>query len=311
VAAPAAQASAVKFTAERQLGLRVASAYPGHDTATRLLGEEVCHGRALWQGSAEVGIQPIPVESSIGMAPQPSRSRRLAWLRDELILALDLYMSEGHTAPRASRQALSDLLRAFPVEPELAIDPQFRSLASVNRKLANFLALDPNGDGGLERGGAGTRDVWGEFANDPQRVHRTADAIRANLAAGIPVILEQDDEVAEAEEGALLTGVHVRRERNARIVRQKKQKVVAETGALQCEVCNFEFAVAYGERGDGFIECHHLVALADLRPGSRTRLEDLALVCSNCHRMIHRRKPWLRPDELRRLIKLGDLRSAR
>jgi 5-methylcytosine-specific restriction protein A len=26
------------------------------------------------------------------------------------------------------------------------------------------------------------------------------------------------------------------------------------------------------------------------------------LICSNCHRMIHRRAPWLKPEELRELI---------
>ncbi|MBN4084034.1 HNH endonuclease [bacterium AH-315-A03] len=33
-----------------------------------------------------------------------------------------------------------------------------------------------------------------------------------------------------------------------------------------------------------------------------TRLSDLALVCSNCHRMIHRRSPWPTPIELGLLI---------
>jgi 5-methylcytosine-specific restriction protein A len=36
------------------------------------------------------------------------------------------------------------------------------------------------------------------------------------------------------------------------------------------------------------LECHHRKPLASLRPGQRTRLSDLALVCPNCHRMLHR-----------------------
>jgi 5-methylcytosine-specific restriction enzyme A len=31
----------------------------------------------------------------------------------------------------------------------------------------------------------------------------------------------------------------------------------------------------------------------------RNRIDDLALICANCHRMIHRVAPWLSPDELR------------
>ncbi len=30
-----------------------------------------------------------------------------------------------------------------------------------------------------------------------------------------------------------------------------------------------------------------------------SKLEDLVLVCSNCHRMIHRKRPWLSATELR------------
>ena len=59
-------------------------------------------------------------------------------------------------------------------------------------------------------------------------------------------------------------------------------------GKLECEVCRFDFEVKYGERGVAFIECHHIVKLTKLRPHSKTRLEDLVLVCANCHRMLHR-----------------------
>jgi hypothetical protein len=32
-----------------------------------------------------------------------------------------------------------------------------------------------------------------------------------------------------------------------------------------------------------------------------TRVEDLVLVCANCHRIIHRKRPWLSIGELRTL----------
>jgi predicted HNH restriction endonuclease len=44
------------------------------------------------------------------------------------------------------------------------------------------------------------------------------------------------------------------------------------------------------------------VPVSTLRPGTKTKLADLALVCSNCHRMIHRRARWLTIDELRDLV---------
>ncbi|EOW9267990.1 HNH endonuclease [Vibrio cholerae] len=38
------------------------------------------------------------------------------------------------------------------------------------------------------------------------------------------------------------------------------------------------------------MEAHHIIPLSELCSvdGSKTRLEDLAIVCSNCHRMLHR-----------------------
>jgi 5-methylcytosine-specific restriction protein A len=76
-------------------------------------------------------------------------------------------------------------------------------------------------------------------------------------------------------------------------------------GALRCEGCGFDFAATYGELGHGFAECHHVVPLADLRAGSRTRLSDLVILCANCHRMIHR-QGGLTIEELRtRLAQAG------
>jgi 5-methylcytosine-specific restriction protein A len=61
-------------------------------------------------------------------------------------------------------------------------------------------------------------------------------------------------------------------------------------------------AETYGPAGDGVIECQHTKPVHTLRAGQRTKLDDLALVCSNCHRMIHRRKQRLTMDELRALL---------
>jgi 5-methylcytosine-specific restriction protein A len=58
----------------------------------------------------------------------------------------------------------------------------------------------------------------------------------------------------------------------------------------------------YTALGRGFIECHHLAPLAELAADRVSRLSDLALVCPNCHRMIHRRRPWLRLDRLSAIL---------
>ncbi|MDO6522910.1 HNH endonuclease [Shimia thalassica] len=51
------------------------------------------------------------------------------------------------------------------------------------------------------------------------------------------------------------------------------------------------------------MECHHTVPVSEMKPGDKTKLSDLALVCANCHRMIHAKRPWLSIQELVGLIK--------
>lgn len=103
----------------------------------------------------------------------------------------------------------------------------------------------------------------------------------------------------EAEEGRLLTRQHVVRERDRRLVDAKIKQVMKRVGKLACEVCRFDFASSYGKRGEGFIECHHTKPVATLAIGHKTHINDLALVCANCHRMIHRGRPWLSVTELK------------
>ena len=103
-------------------------------------------------------------------------------------------------------------------------------------------------------------------------------------------------------EGRKLLKLHIRKERKPRIVRAKKRAVLAATGRLICEACDFDFAFVYGQVGEGFAECHHCVPLATLDGEARTRLTDLAIVCANCHRMLHRGRPMPDVTQLRQLI---------
>jgi len=220
-----------------------------------------------------------------------------------LILALELYMREGKAAPAASRREVSDLLRAIPIEPELTADPKFRSEKAVAYKLHNFVAIDPaDPTEGFPHGGSGDAEVWDDFADDPTRLRVTARAIAVDIRAGDSKPVPVDDEDEDAPEGRLLTVRHRQRERNRKLVQTKKERALRDHGTLACEACGFDFAEHYGARGQGFIECHHTVPVRDLRPGARTRLSDLVLLCSNCHRMVHRSSPWLTIEQLAALL---------
>jgi predicted HNH restriction endonuclease len=102
---------------------------------------------------------------------------------------------------------------------------------------------------------------------------------------------EPEIEDSEGEEGGKILIEHLRTEkskRNNKIVALKKDKAYKEgNGHIKCECCSFDFKFNYGFIGDKFIECHHLLHISE---GERiTKLEDLSLVCSNCHRMLHKK----------------------
>lgn len=106
----------------------------------------------------------------------------------------------------------------------------------------------------------------------------------------------------EFPEGAAYERLHIARERNAALVQLVKSRALARFGRLACQACGFDFSRKYGPLGHGFIEAHHTRPLAELSKPTKMRPEDMALVCSNCHRMLHRRRPWLRMAQLRRLV---------
>jgi hypothetical protein len=91
-----------------------------------------------------------------------------------------------------------------------------------------------------------------------------------------------------AVEGGKKLAVHFIRERSPALARDKRKAVLAKLGRLACEVCKFDFRDRYGKLGEGFCEVHHKRPLADLDSAIEVRLEDLAIICSNCHRMIHK-----------------------
>lgn len=233
------------------------------------------------------------------------RPPRFVWQKDELILALDLYLRLNKILPDDTHPeviALSGLLRRLPIHQERHLDPTFRNPNGVALKVANFRRIDQPGRG-MSRGNQLEQVVWDEFASEPARLRRTAELIAANAEA--PQAAEPVGSPEEEEsfpEGRIAYRLHVARERNAALVRRKKEQALQRHGKLHCEACEFVFREKYGQLGDGFIECHHTVPVHTLAEGATTTLDDVALVCSNCHRMIHRSKTWLSMDALREVL---------
>ncbi len=112
---------------------------------------------------------------------------------------------------------------------------------------------------------------------------------------------DMDEEIAFPE-GAVQYRMHKTRERHPELVKQAKERALAVNGKLTCECCSFDFGQIYGKAGVGYIEVHHNVPVSQLQAGASTKLSDLTLLCSNCHRIIHRRRPWLTVEQLRTIL---------
>lgn len=107
-----------------------------------------------------------------------------------------------------------------------------------------------------------------------------------------PTTTEFADIEAEAIEGRPKLVTHLRKERNPKLVRDKKAKFLQEHGVLFCEAC-WGRHKSYGKLTGDIFEVHHRNPLSESTDPVKTRLKDLAVLCPNCHRAIHRTDPML------------------
>jgi hypothetical protein len=127
-------------------------------------------------------------------------------------------------------------------------------------------------------------------------------AIRSAAAVAITSVDIPDIDDLSKREGGRRLRTHLVIERDRTLVKWKKADVQTRTGRLVCEACDFDFAKRYPSLGSGFCEVHHREGLAARGNARNTPLADLAILCSNCHRMIHRTKPMLTVSAFRDLI---------
>jgi len=111
-----------------------------------------------------------------------------------------------------------------------------------------------------------------------------------------------EDEVGFAE-GSVFRVTANRYERNP----INRELCLAKKG-YRCHICGFDFKEVYGNIGKQFVEVHHVIPVSMLGPGHIINVDtDLIPVCSNCHSMLHRRKPPFLPEELKDIMKVKDV----
>lgn len=241
----------------------------------------------------------------------PAAERNPDWNRDELTLALDLYMKNPASPPgkqSSEVQELSSILNKMHRIMGTASSPSLRNPNGVYMKMMNFRSQDPTftkaGKKGMNRGNKLEAVLWAEYAENLPKLSADAQSIRdalQNADEGKVAELPQADDYV-GEEGGVVMRLHKRYERDRKLVRRKIAEAVAN-GKLACEICEFDFEAAYGDLGAGYIEVHHTKPVNQLGKGGKTKLSDLALLCANCHRMAHRKRDPLSLAQISEFLK--------
>jgi 5-methylcytosine-specific restriction protein A len=103
------------------------------------------------------------------------------------------------------------------------------------------------------------------------------------------------------QEGRRRMRWHKSAERNSKLAKQAKKAL-----GFDCQACGFNFEKFYGPRGRDYIEAHHIIPYSELADQPDPVLldvsKDFAVVCANCHRMIHRDKNQLTMSQIQELV---------
>lgn len=228
------------------------------------------------------------------------------WSRDEHLVALSFYLLHTPRIPdkdSSEIKELSDVLNNLQLSIGGDIADKFRNANGVYMKLMNFRRFDPAYKGvGLSNGNKDEEIVWNLYSDKSDELKKIVSQITSFTTSNLLKEELPFFDLEESNEGQILTRVHRYRERDSRLIKRKKEKFKSEFGKLYCQCCDFDFLSKYGAHGEDFIECHHIKPVSELGANDTTKLSDLILLCSNCHRMIHRKKPWLTLELLKEIL---------
>ncbi len=86
------------------------------------------------------------------------------------------------------------------------------------------------------------------------------------------------------------------------------ESFLKDYGSLSCNICSFNYEEKYGSAGKGFIEVHHQTPIYMYKDEDQIKtieqaIKNLAPVCANCHRVIHRTRPPFTIEEMAEIYK--------
>ena len=107
----------------------------------------------------------------------------------------------------------------------------------------------------------------------------------------------KNTEIKEVMEGETVKAETTFRIRNRTIIAAKK---AFSNG--HCDVCNLNFKDKYGIDNNCLV-AHHINPIGSRNGSSKTTIDDIVLLCPNCHAVAHTKEPPLPLEEMKNLIR--------
>lgn len=118
-------------------------------------------------------------------------------------------------------------------------------------------------------------------------------------------VIDSDFSDLIIEEGYIRSN-HVQTKSRSKKLVEIAKKHFSIKDKIYCDGCRFNFEDFYGEIGKGFIEIHHLKPIfvydGNVEQSIEEALKNVVPICSNCHRIIHRKRSNVLPIETLREI---------
>jgi 5-methylcytosine-specific restriction protein A len=273
------------------------------------------HYRSLPREVIWAEIESIISRSStntMDSVPKKLKKANPDWTREELILALELYFDLEHGQMHKGNPKviqLSNELRAMNIHNQISDLKKFRNPSSISRRLANFKTMDLlyAGDG-LYNSGKLAKEVFKEYSFKKEDLVAKAKNIRKDYGKQKDESLLNSD-INEAKDSGFAYELHKNRETDPLVMRLKRGRTLTEKQGLRCEICGFDSHSFYGEIGKEMMEVHYIRDLGEKAEIKSNYLEDLIIVCSNCHRVLDKYYGILDFTDLKKLISKDDAKA--
>jgi predicted HNH restriction endonuclease len=140
-------------------------------------------------------------------------------------------------------------------------------------------------------------DQWTVLKLTGERLRRLEKAIGRASHKSETQKKSYQDAVLEALEGDTHR-VEVRfRKRNRALIDAKKME---SNGA--CTVCQFNFVARYVGLKRDCLVAHHVKPIGKRKKATKTTLDDIDLLCPNCHAAVHTKDPPITAADLRKML---------